>query len=88
MEVKKLYYADCHMQTFSAVVTGCTLVKDGYAITLDATAFYPEGGGQPCDTGSLGDAQVSAVYENGDTVVHLCDKKSPHPKAKTHHPEK
>ncbi len=74
MEVKKLYYADCHMQTFSAVVTGCTPVKDGYAITLDATAFYPEGGGQPCDTGSLGDAVVSAVYENGDTVVHLCDK--------------
>ena len=74
MEVRKLYYEDSHLKTFTATVTGCEEVKNGWAVTLDATAFYPEGGGQPWDTGTLGDANVSAVKEQGETIVHLCDK--------------
>ena len=74
MEVRKLYYEDSHLKTFTATVTGCEEVKNGWAVTLDATAFYPEGGGQPWDTGTLGDANVSAVREQGETIVHLCDK--------------
>ena len=73
MEVKKLYYADSHLKDFSAVVTGCEEVKGGWAVTLDATAFYPTGGGQECDLGILGGAHVLDVKEQGESIVHLCD---------------
>ena len=74
MEVKKLYYADSHAKTFEATVTGCTQVSGGWAVTLDATAFYPEGGGQPCDLGTLDDCAVLDVQEQGEDVIHLCNK--------------
>lgn len=74
MGVRKLYYEDSHLKSFEAVVTGCTPAAGGYAVTLDATAFYPEGGGQACDTGTLAEAAVLAVWEEGDAVVHLCDR--------------
>ena len=73
MEVKKLYYADSHLKDFSAVVTGCEEVKGGWAVTLDATAFYPTGGGQECDLGILGGARVLDVKEQGENILHLCD---------------
>lgn len=72
--VRKLYYEDSHLKFFNATVTGCTPVTGGWEVTLDATAFYPEGGGQPCDTGVLGESAVLSVREDGDAVVHLCDK--------------
>ena len=74
MQTRKLYYEDCHLQEFTGVVTGCEQAEKGYWITLDQTAFYPEGGGQACDLGTLGDAQVLDVRETGETVRHLCDR--------------
>ncbi len=74
MEVKKLYYEDSHLTAFTATVLDCQSAKGGYAVTLDATAFYPEGGGQPCDLGTLAGAQVLEVKEVGEQVVHLCDQ--------------
>ena len=74
MDTRKLYYEDSHIAEFTAAVTGCKEVKNGWEVTLDATAFYPEGGGQPCDVGVLGNARVLAVREEGEQVVHLCDK--------------
>lgn len=74
MEVRKLYYADSHLQTFTATVLDCVAVKDGYEICLDATAFYPVGGGQPSDTGTLGECRVLSVREEGENIYHLCDK--------------
>ena len=71
---RKLYYEDSDLLQFSATVTGCTPVKDGYEITLDQTAFYPEGGGQPWDTGKLGEASVLQVTEQDEEVLHLCDQ--------------
>ena len=70
---RKLYYEDCHLAEFAAVVTGCAATEKGYEITLDATAFYPEGGGQACDLGTLGGAAVLNVQERGEDVIHLCD---------------
>ena len=74
METEKLYYQDCNIKSFTAKVTGCEETKGGYAVTLEATAFYPEGGGQPCDLGVLGDAEVLDVREKEDKILHLCDK--------------
>ena len=73
METRKLYYEDCHLAAFSARVTSCEKTEKGYEITLDATAFYPEGGGQACDLGTLGAARVLDVQEAGEAVIHLCD---------------
>ncbi len=73
METRKLYYEDCHMREFTATVTGCAQTPKGWAVTLDATAFYPEGGGQACDLGTLGPVRVLDVQEQGDKILHLCD---------------
>ena len=70
---RKLYYEDCHLTCFEAQVTGCETCEKGYEITLDATVFYPEGGGQACDLGFLGGAAVLDVQERGEEVIHLCD---------------
>lgn len=73
METRKLYYENCHQKTFTATVTGCSQTEKGWAVTLDATAFYPAGGGQACDLGTLDDARVTDVREQGEEVIHLCD---------------
>lgn len=75
--MKKLFYEDSHLAHFDATVTGCTPTEGGYLITLDATAFYPEGGGQPSDTGTLGETSVLSVQEVGEDIFHLCDKPLP-----------
>jgi alanyl-tRNA synthetase len=77
MEVRKLYYEDCLLREFTAVVTGCQSVEKGYLVTLDATAFYPEGGGQACDLGTLGSANVLDVQEKNCEILHLCDRPLP-----------
>ncbi|MFI3313241.1 MAG: alanine--tRNA ligase-related protein [Eubacteriales bacterium] len=74
MELHALYYENSHTQTFTATVLTCEPTKKGYGITLSQTAFYPEGGGQPCDLGTLDDASVLDVREVGDDIVHTCDK--------------
>ena len=70
---RKLYYEDCHMSHFQAQVTGCEKCEKGYEIRLDATAFYPEGGGQACDLGTLTGAQVLDVREREEEILHLCE---------------
>ena len=73
METRKLYYEDCHLSTFSAEVLSCVEGKGGYDIILSATAFYPEGGGQAADTGTLNGVRVLHTREVGEAVVHLCE---------------
>ena len=70
---RKLYYEDCHLTRFEARVTGCEACEKGYEVTLDATAFYPEGGGQSCDLGTLSGAPVLDVQKRDGKIVHLCD---------------
>ena len=73
METRKLYYEDCHLSNFSAQVMSCEETDKGYAVTLNATAFYPEGGGQACDLGTLNGVRVTDVREKGEQIIHLCD---------------
>ena len=72
METEKLYYADPFLTEFDARVLACEAEKGGYAVVLDRTAFYPEGGGQPYDTGVLGGVEVSEVHEKAGVVTHKC----------------
>lgn len=74
MDTVKLYYENAYTQDFTAVVASCEAVKNGFAVTLDRTAFYPEGGGQPADHGTLGEARVLDVHEKDGVVTHLCDR--------------
>ena len=73
MEVKKLYYADSFLKEFTAAVISCEEAKGGWEVMLDATAFYPTGGGQECDIGVLGGVKVLDVKEQGEQIIHLCD---------------
>ncbi len=70
---EKLFYKDCHIKEFTALVTGCTKTEKGWEVTLSATAFYPEGGGQACDLGILDNVQVLDVQEKNGEICHLCD---------------
>lgn len=77
METKKLYYDDGYCRAFTARVTGCVQEKKTWLVTLDQTAFYPEGGGQPADRGTLGGAKVLDVQERAGEIVHTCDRALP-----------
>ena len=72
METKKLYYEDPNLTEFTARVLSCTQTDQGYAVILDQTAFYPEGGGQACDIGTLGGVTVTDVQERSGDIIHYC----------------
>lgn len=74
MDLNRLYYKDAYIKEFTSKVISCTEDKKGFAVILENTSFYPEGGGQPSDTGILGDANVTYVAEKGDDVIHYTDK--------------
>ena len=66
---EKLYDADSHLYEFTAKVLSCERIENGYAVILDRTAFFPEGGGQLSDTGKIGGADVCDVQINDD-IIH------------------
>ena len=63
METVKLYYENAFLREFDGVVVDCRPQGKKWLVILDQTAFYPEGGGQPCDLGTLGQAKVLDVQE-------------------------
>ena len=65
---KKLYYQDVWLDECEAVVCACEQTKDGYAVLLDQTVIFPEGGGQPSDMGAINGIAVSAAYEKGEEI--------------------
>ena len=70
----RLYNQDSELLDFTATVTGCAEKKGQYIVTLDRTAFFPEGGGQGADHGTLGGAQVIDCHEVDGEVEHTVDR--------------
>ena len=74
MNCEKLFYNDSFATKFTAEVIDCFENKDHFAIVLDKTLFYPEGGGQPCDHGIIcwadGSAEIFDVREKNGTICH------------------
>lgn len=73
METEKLFYQDAYQTTFTATVVDCRESKHGYAVVLDRTCFYPEGGGQPGDKGTLNNVAVTDTHEQAGQVLHYTD---------------
>lgn len=71
MDQNRLYYATPYVKTFMCTVESCVQNKKGtWDAVLNQTAFYPEGGGQPSDTGTLNGMKVLHVSEKGETIIH------------------
>ena len=71
---ERLYYADSRLFAFSARVLACEPGKGGWLLELDRTAFFPEGGGQPADTGRIGEARIGDVQEREGRILHFADR--------------
>lgn len=82
-----LYETDAYLETFTATVSDCVPFEnlrrkqetgvdtEGlYAIELNRTAFFPEGGGQTCDTGSMNGCPVSDVFKEDGKIWHITTK--------------
>ena len=67
---QRLYEEDAYCRRFTGTVLRCTPVGERFAVVLDRTAFFPEGGGQAADTGTLDGVAVTDVQSDGDTVIH------------------
>lgn len=77
MNTEKLYYIDSHLFDFEATVLDCRETEKGWALILDRTAFFPEGGGQQADTGFIGTVPVRDVQEQGGEILHFCGEALP-----------
>jgi len=77
-DTDKLFYEDPERASFEAVVLDVLDRGEGYDVVLDQTMFYPEGGGQPADTGTLATddttVEVEDVQEESGVVLHRTDE--------------
>jgi len=78
LPTRLLYHEDAYMKEFNAKVLSVQKPNGQYKIILDQTAFYPMGGGQPADTGTIkgenGEAIVKDVRMENQFAVHIADE--------------
>lgn len=74
METVKLFYDNAYTMDFVGKVVSCEPKGKNFAVVLEGTYFYPEGGGQPADIGTLGGAKVTDVREKDGVISHITDK--------------
>jgi alanyl-tRNA synthetase len=74
VSTERLYYNDSYLTEFESSVESCAPADRGFEVSLSATAFYPTGGGQPHDLGSLGGRNVLDVIDREEAgVAHIVD---------------
>ena len=71
---EKLYAQNAYVKEFTAKVLECVKFNDGYKIVLDKTAFFPEGGGQAADKGTLADIDIYDVQIENENIYHYATK--------------
>lgn len=74
----KIFETDGHCSQFDAIVLSCNKNKDGlYDVVLSQTAFFPEGGGQSSDNGTINEQEVIAVKNSSDEAIVIHILKNP-----------
>ncbi|WMJ81824.1 alanine--tRNA ligase-related protein [Clostridium sp. MB40-C1] len=71
---EKIYYADPYLKKCESQVVDVIKEDDKILVVLEKTPFYPEGGGQPSDTGYIDEVKVIYVYEKNDVIYHVVEK--------------
>ncbi len=71
MRTERLYYGDTDRTECEARIVGRTEFAGRPAVVLDRTVFYPEGGGQPCDLGTIAGVEVVDVREKDGEILHV-----------------
>lgn len=73
--MEKLFYTDSYIKNFTAEIEEVKDMDNKYHVLLDKTAFFPGGGGQYCDLGTIDNMSVEDVYEENDKIYHVLEKK-------------
>ncbi|SET42155.1 alanyl-tRNA synthetase [Natronincola peptidivorans] len=76
MKTDKLFWQDPYLKAFTTNIVSIEVYEmdpSKSLVVLKETAFYPEGGGQPWDEGTIGEANVHYVYEEEDIIYHVVD---------------
>ncbi len=78
-KTERLYYANSHLTVFDATVIDVTDRVSGWSgVTLDRSAFYPTGGGQPSDVGFLNSAKVvECIDQEENGILHIVEGTAP-----------
>lgn len=70
MRTKRLFKEDVYLKETEATVTSVSVLNGNTVLTLDRTLFFPTGGGQSCDKGTIEKFTVLDVYEYEDEIYH------------------
>ena len=70
----KLYYDSSYLRKWTTIITRVIENEEGKFVILEETAFYPHGGGQPCDRGTIDGAVVLDVYTEGKDIYHKVER--------------
>ena len=73
--MEKLFYIDSYIKDFVAEIEEVKEKDNKYHVLLNKTAFFPGGGGQYCDLGTIDNIDVVDVYEEDEKIYHVLDKK-------------
>ena len=68
---KRIFDSQPDLFALDTAIESCEKSKDGWAVTLDKTIFFPRGGGQPCDKGSINGLEVKDTYEENGKIIHI-----------------
>ena len=74
---KRLYLENSHLRSCEAVVEACLPTDGGFDLVLDQTVIFHNAGGQPCDTGRIGDAVITGCDERDGVLLHHADRALP-----------